>query len=159
MNYESLLPIVGIIRNISQTPGDCCRQMISINTMNGPVNFILSANTVVVDNTRLRPGMAIAAFYDSTLPVPLIFPPQYQAELITTIRGNELVTLNFFNRNLVASDNSLSINLSRSTEISTLNGQPFHCSPGTNFLLVYYSTTTKSIPPQTTPRRIVVLCR
>lgn len=159
MNYESLLPIVGIIRNISQTPGNCCNQMISINTTNGPVNFVLSASTVVVDNTRLRPGMAIAAFYDSTLPVPLIFPPQYQAQLITALRGNELVTLNFFNKNMVAADNSLSINLSQRTDISTLNGQPFNCSLGRNFLLVYYSTTTKSIPPQTTPRRIVVLCR
>ena len=103
--------------------------------------------------------MMIAAFYDATRPMPLIFPPQYQAELITVIQSNEMVMLNFFNRNLVASDNSLRITLHRSIDVSTMNGQRFNCSPGGNFLLVYYSVTTRSIPPQTTPRRIVVLCQ
>lgn len=159
MNYESLTPIMGIIRNISQTPGDCCNQRISLTTTDGPVNFIISANTFIIDNTRLRPGMAVAAFYDRNRPVPLIFPPQYQAELITSLQGEETVMLNFFNRNLVAADNSLRLNLSRTTDISTMNGQRFNCSPGGNFLLVYYSNTTRSIPPQTTPRKIVVLCK
>ena len=158
MNYKSLTPITGIIQNVSQTPGACCNQMISLVTSNGPVNFIVSADTFIIDNTRLRPGLMITAFYDSTRPIPLIFPPQYQAELITTLRGSEEVALNFFDRNLTATDNSLRLNLSRTTDISTMNGQRFNCSPGNNFLLVYYSNTTRSIPPQTTPRRIVVLC-
>lgn len=158
MNYKSLTPITGIIQNVSQTPGACCNQMISLVTSNGPVNFIVSADTFIIDNTRLRPGLMITAFYDSTRPIPLIFPPQYQAELITTLRGSEEVALNFFDQNLTATDNSLRLNINRTTDISTMNGQRFNCSPGNNFLLVYYSNTTRSIPPQTTPRRIVVLC-
>lgn len=158
MNYKSLTPITGIIQNVSQTPGACCNQMISLVTSNGPVNFIVSADTFIIDSTRLRPGMMITAFYDSTRPIPLIFPPQYQAELITTLRGSEEVALNFFDQNLTATDNSLRLNINRTTDISTMNGQRFNCSPGNNFLLVYYSNTTRSIPPQTTPRRIVVLC-
>lgn len=158
MNYKSLTPITGIIQNVSQTPGACCNQMISLVTSNGPVNFIVSADTFIIDNTRLRPGLMITAFYDSTRPIPLIFPPQYQAELINTLRGSEEVALNFFDQNLTATDNSLRLNINRTTDISTMNGQRFNCSPGNNFLLVYYSTTTRSIPPQTTPRRIVVLC-
>lgn len=158
MNYQSLVPVIGIIRNISQMPGNCCNQMLSLNTPQGQVNFVISANTSVIGNTRLRSRMAVAAFYDANLPVPLIFPPQYQAELITPLRGDETVALNFFNRNLVAADNSLRLNISRTTEISTINGQSFSCLPGGNFLLVYYTNTTRSIPPQTTPRKIVVLC-
>lgn len=158
MNYKSLTPITGIIQNVSQTPGACCNQMISLVTSNGPVNFIVSADTFIIDNTRLRPGLMITAFYDSAHPIPLIFPPQYQAELITTLRGSEEVALNFFDQNLTATDNSLRLNINRTTDISTMNGQRFNCSPGNNFLLVYYSNTTRSIPPQTTPRRIVVLC-
>lgn len=158
MNYNSLTPITGIIQNISQTPGDCCNQRISLVTPNGPVNFMISANTFIIDSRRLGPGMMVAAFYDSTRPIPLIFPPQYQAELITTLRDNEEVALSFFDRNLTAANNSLLLNLSRTTDISTMNGQRFNCSPGENFLLVYYSATTRSIPPQTTPRKIVVLC-
>lgn len=158
MNYESLIPVTGIIQNISQMPNDCCNQMVTVNTRNNINNFVLSSNTTVIDSTRLRPRMPVTVFYDSSLPVPLIFPPQYRAELITSMRSDETVMLNFFRRNLIAADNSLRLNLSRNTEILTLNGQPYSCNPGNHFLLVYYSVTTRSIPPQTTPRRIIVLC-
>ncbi len=159
MNYNALIPVTGIIQNISQTSRDCCTQQMSLLTPDGPVNFMISANTTIVDNTRLRSGMSVTAFYDGSRPVPLIFPPQYQAELVTALRRNESAALNFFDRRLTAADNSLQLNLSPATEITTLNGQRFNCSPGENFLLVYYSVTTRSIPPQTTPRRVIVLCR
>lgn len=159
MNYDTLVPVTGIVQNISQNPGNCCIQTITVNTPSGINRFVLSASTAVVGSTQLRIGMPVACFYDSSLPVPLIYPPQYQAELITPLRNNETVMLNFFRRNLTARDNSLRLNLARNTEIITLNGQRYSCPPGENFLLVYYSVTTRSIPPQTTPRRIVVLCR
>ena len=75
MNYETLVPVIGIIQNISQSPNNCCNQTITINTPNGVSNFILSPETVVIDSTQLRSGMPVAAFYDSSLPVPLIYPP------------------------------------------------------------------------------------
>lgn len=158
MNYENLIPVTGIIRNISQTSGNCCNQMLTINTPNGINNFMLSPDTIVVGSTQLRSGMPVTAFYDGSRPVPLIFPPQFQAELIAPMRNDETIALNFFQRNLTAADNSLRLNIARSTEVLTLNGQRYSCPPGGNYLLVYYSTTTRSIPPQTTPRRIIVLC-
>ena len=158
MNYQNLIPVTGIIRNISQTPGNCCNQMVTVNTPNGINNFVLSPDTAVVGNTQLRTGMPVTVFYDGSLPVPLIYPPQFKAQIIAPMRNDETVTLNFFRRNLTAADNSLRLNIARNTEVLTLNGQRFSCPPGGNFLLVYYSVTTRSIPPQTTPRRIVVLC-
>ena len=158
MNYENLMPVTGIIRNIAQTPGNCCNQMVTVNTPNGINNFMLSPDTIVIGNTQLRTAMPVTVFYDGSLPVPLIYPPQFQADIIAPMRNDETVTLKFFQRNLTAADNSLRLNLARNTEILTLNGQRFSCPPGGNFLLVYYSVTTRSIPPQTTPRRIIVLC-
>ncbi len=87
MNYESLVPITGIIRNISQSPNNCCNQTITINTPQGINNFVLSPETAVVGSAQLRTGMPVAAFYDSTKPVPLIYPPQFQTELITPLQG------------------------------------------------------------------------
>lgn len=55
-------------------------------------------------------------------------------------------------------DQSLKLNIAPSTEIMTSNGQRFTCSLGGQLLVVYYSATTRSIPPQTTPRRIIVMC-
>ena len=100
----------------------------------------------------------MAAFYDASLPVPLIFPPQYRAQIITVLGRDEQVMINEFNRNLVTADNSLQLNIARNTRIETINGQNTSCSPGNQTLLVYYTTTTRSIPPQTTPRRVIILC-
>ncbi len=92
MNYESLVPITGIIRNISQSPNNCCNQTITINTPQGINNFVLSPETAVVGSAQLRTGMPVAAFYDSTKPVPLIYPPQFQTELITPLQGDEILS-------------------------------------------------------------------
>lgn len=160
MDYANFVQIIGIIQNID-TARDCCTQRVTIQTSGGIVNMMVSPQTMIVDGVRLRRGMRIAAFYDSSLPVPLIFPPQYQAELITALGRNQKVMLNFFDRSLTASDRSLKLNLQRrgSMNIATLNGQPFSCNPGNNMLLVYYTEETRSIPPQTTPERIIVLCQ
>ena len=95
--------------------------------------MILSDDTFVVDTMRLMPGMRVAAFYED-------------------------VNLSWFDETLTASDQSLKLNLYQSTVLSTLNGQPYFCFPANHFLLVYYAAATKSIPPQTAPNRVIVLC-
>lgn len=157
MANTTYIPVIGTIVNISRG-NDCCSQMMSVRTETGIINFIIRAETLVIDSRQLRSGMQVAAFYDSSLPVPMIFPPQYQAQIVTVIGRNENVMLNFFDRNLVASDGSLRLNLSRNTIIKTVNGQSVTCNLGNRFLLVYYTITTASIPPQTTPRKIILFC-
>lgn len=157
MAYENYVPVIGITLNISRG-NDCCSQMISLQAGNGIVNFMVDSQTQVIDSRKLRPGMRVAAFYDDSLPVPLIFPPQYRAQLVTALGRNEQVMLKFFNRNLVASDQSLQLNVAPNTVVNTVNGQNVTCNLGNQTLLVYYTATTRSIPPQTSPGKIVVLC-
>lgn len=157
MAYSNYVSVTGTILNIMRG-NDCCSQMMAVRTENGIVNFMIGPQTLVIDNRQLRPGMRVAAFYDSSLPVPLIYPPQFQAQIVTMLGRNEQVSLNYFGRNLVAADQSLQLNMGDSTEIRTVNGQRFNCNPENQTLLVYYMMTTRSIPPQTTPNRIVVLC-
>lgn len=157
MAFESFVPITGTIMNISRG-GDCCSQMIALRTENGTVNFVIDSRTLIIDSRQLRIGMRVTAFYDSSLPVPLIFPPQYRAQMIAVPGRSEQVMLNFFNRNLVSVDRSLQLNIADHTMIQTVNGQRFDCNLGNQELLVYYSATTRSIPPQTTPSRIIVFC-
>ena len=52
--------ITGIIRNISQSPNNCCNQTITINTPQGINNFVLSPETAVVGSAQLRTGMPVA---------------------------------------------------------------------------------------------------
>ena len=159
MAYENYQKVTGTIQSVT-SGNDCCSQMVSVMTDTNmeTVNFIISPETQVIDNVRLRKGMRVAAFYDTRLPAPTIFPPQYQAELITSLRREQNVMLNYFDENLTAQDNALKLNLTPFTNIVTVNGQRYTCFPENADLLVYYTTTTFSIPPQTTPQKIIVLC-
>lgn len=157
MNNESMVSVVGTIQNISRF--DCCSQMVSVLTDNNEIiNFIVSPNTLIIDSTMLRPRMRIAAFYDSSRPAILIFPPQYPAEIISVLSSSQNVIFSYFDNRLTAQNNALRLNISARTRISTINGQPFECNLANNLLLVYYTVTTRSIPPQTTPERIIVFC-
>ena len=157
MAYSTYVPVIGTIFNLTRG-SNCCSQMMSLRTESGTVNFMVDAETTVIDSRQLRPGMLVAAFYDSSLPIPLIFPPQYRAQLVTALGRNEQIMLNEFDRNLLAEDRSLQLNIAGHTVVRTINGQRFTCNLGNRTLLVYYSVTTRSIPPQTTPRKVVVLC-
>lgn len=154
----TLTPVNGVIQNVSRFGSNCCEQQVTIRNNNDITNFIVSADTYVPGQTRLRPGMPVTAFYDAALPVPLIFPPRYQAVVIARRNPGETIFAGFFDENLTAENDALRLNLARSTEIITSNGQAFNCHPENQMLIVYYSETTRSIPPQTTPRRIIVMC-
>ena len=151
MNFEHLTPVMGTITDITAYNDDCCSQFVSLSVDGQQIHIIMTHDTFVVDTMRLFPGMRIAAFYDSTQPVPLIYPPQYRADLIAVLRPEEDVAIGYFDENLTAIDNSLKLNLYQSTVISTMNGQAYLCSPANHYLLVYYTATTRSIPPQTAP--------
>lgn len=158
MANNSFTPVNGIIQSIRPHGNDCCRQTAAIRNANGITNMIITPDTYVINQVTLRPGMAVTAFYDSNAPAPLIFPPQFNASIIGRRNPNETIAVNFFNRNLTASDNSLQLNISPFTQIITSNGQLYSCSVANQQLIVFYSETTRSLPPQTTPRRIIVMC-
>lgn len=158
MYQTSYVPIYGIVESVNQIPNNCCQQLVTIRTENGSVNFIISQNTYVIDQVHLHPGMHIVAFYNANAPVPLIYPPQYQAEVIAERKQSEQVIIDYFDQSLTARSQALRINTSRSTKITTTNGQDFFCNLCNRMLIVFYDRTTRSIPPQTTPNRIIVIC-
>lgn len=157
--FPGYVPVTGIVQNIINMH-DCCSIMVSVLVGNNEtVNLVIDEDTVVVDNRRIRRGMLIRGFYDASKPVILIYPPQYQAVAVVVLgRRDEGVTLAYFNRHLTASDNSLRLNIGRNTVVETVNGQLYRCDPSEHVLLVFYGATTRSIPPQTTPDRVIVFC-
>ena len=87
-----------------------------------------------------------------------MYPPEYQAVIIGRKNANETIYAGWFDEDLLAVDQSLKLNVEPSTQIMTSNGQRFNCSLEGQLLIVYYSASTMSIPPHTTPRRIIVVC-
>lgn len=159
MNSSMYKKVTGTIESIRRGQS-CCTQLITIREESRmeEVNFVISADTHVIDHVRLRKGMRVAAFYDASLPAPAIFPPQYLAEVITSLRRNQNADLKYFDDTLTAEDNSLRLNLTPLTNIETGNGQRYLCSPENSELLVYYTSATFSIPAQITPQRVIVMC-
>jgi hypothetical protein len=159
-NFYSFQGIVTTISDFNTGQSDeGCYKFISIQNGSGAaVNFVVSPATYFVDQAMISPGDLVTGYYDGNAPVPLIYPPQYQALVMVKESPNQNVKVSYFNSQLVSSDGQLKLNLSPYTQSLLTNGQAFTASPANRDLVVVYGAATKSIPAQTTPYKIIVLC-
>lgn len=159
--FGSFSGIVTAISDFSAGAGapSGCYKLMSVQGADGNVvNFVISPTTYFVDRAMVNTGERVTGFYNANAPAPLIFPPQYQAVVMAKVRRDHNVKVDFFNSQLVSSDGTLRLNIGPLTQITQENGQAFTASPANRNLIVIYSTTTMSIPAQTVPTRIIVLC-
>ena len=155
----------GVVTHISdffsgneQTAG--CDKMVTVVDTNGNiVNFVVTPSTYFVGQVMLRKGDKVIGFYDAHAPVPLIYPPQYRALVMARTSRYKDVKVDYFDSQLVSSDGTLKLNLSPFTRIVLENGQPFTGNPANRNLIVVYGPTTRSIPAQTSPYQVIVMCR
>ncbi|MVX65306.1 hypothetical protein GKZ28_16560 [Clostridium chromiireducens] len=136
-----------------------CYKLMSLENVNrGPVNFVISPETYFVDHEVVEVRDEVTGFYDANAPALLIYPPQYPAIVIAKDTGDQNVTVDYFNNQLISNDGNLKLNIAPSTKVILRNDQPFSRYPGNRNLIVIYGPTTKSIPAQTTPYEIILLC-
>lgn len=144
---------------IGNRRADGCLMFVSLEDQEGNlVNFLVSPSTFVLDYVMMREGMEVILYYRTDEPVPLIYPPQYRAAVAVPVMQGQMVDVDYYNKSLLNRDMTLQLNLSARVDITTTNNQRFLGSPADNDLVVVYSSSTRSIPAQTTPSRIVVLC-
>jgi hypothetical protein len=162
---QSFVPFSGVVTRIedfSQGQDDAsagCYKLMSLESVErGPVNFVISPGTYFVDHVVVEVGDRVTGFYDANAPAILIYPPQYPAIVMAKDNEYENVIVDFFNNQLVSSHGNLKLNIAPATEVMLTNDQPFNRYPGNRNLIVVYGPTTKSIPAQTTPYKIIVLC-
>lgn len=138
--------------------GGCSRMITVEDDEGGITNFFVTSNTFVVNFETLYETMPVTVFYSSAQPAAMIYPPQYIAAVVAPQVEGQMVNVAYFNNVLLASDQSLKLNLSPATEVVTRNNQTYYGNPGGNTLVVLYSATTRSVPPQTSPDKVIVLC-
>lgn len=162
VNFQSFRGTVTQINDFMigrNVEGAGCHKVMTIeDRQGGIVNFIVSPTTYFVYAEVVMPGDVITGYYDGDVPVPLIYPPQYQALIIVKENHIENVKVDFFNSQLVSRDGQLKLNLSPQTPIVLRNWQPFSQNPANHNLIVIYDITTRSIPAQTTPLEVIVWC-
>lgn len=136
-----------------------CSRIYTIKNGDGSiVNFVVTPSTYFVDGTVVSLGDTVTGFYDTTVPAIMIYPPQYRAVVMAKETPMRNVELDYFDRDLVNSDNTLKLNIGPRTATTLENGQPFTRDPANRYLAVVYGPVTRSIPAQTTPYQIIVLC-
>jgi len=162
---ENFQPFHGMVTKINDFWIDAsgentgCYKLMSVeNGYGNSVNFVVSPTTYFVDHVMLAPGDMVTGFYDGNAAVPLIFPPQFRAIVMAKDSLYQNVKVDYFNNQLVSSDNNLKLNIAPWTQIVLENGQAFSKNPTNRKLIVIYGATTKSIPAQTSPYKIIVMC-
>ena len=157
--YGTITGITDFFTGQNDMREGCYKFMTVENESGMVVNFVVSPATYVVDHEMLTVGDRVTGYYDGDAPAILIYPPQYPALVIVKENNDRNIKVSYFNNQLLSSDGQLQLNLSPDTQIRLTNGQQFSGFPGNRDLIVYYRFTTRSIPAQTTPYRIIVLCR
>ena len=138
---------------------DGCIIYVTIEDGNGDtVVFIMSPDTYVVDYETLSVGMMCTFWYRMDAPMPLIYPPQYSAVVAAMTRNDRRVEVGYFNNNMINEDMTLQLNMDGMVDVRTTNNQYYQGNPANHNLVVTYETSTRSIPAQATPQRVVVLC-
>ncbi|UPW84942.1 stalk domain-containing protein [Lysinibacillus sp. Ag94] len=125
--------------------------------------FVVNDETLVFDNTgkevKLQKGDKVTAYTYANKPMLMIYPPQYNPEVII-VETKEMgtVEVNFFNKELVNTDNTLKLNIGKETELLSLSGKKVKAEDlAEQHLLVFYTIATMSIPAQTPPSKVIVL--
>jgi hypothetical protein len=139
--------------------GEGCYKLFSVVDGDGAqVDFVVTPTTYFVNHSVASVGEQITGYYDGNAPVPMIYPPRYQALVIVKETAFPNVKVDYFNEQLISRDGRLQLNLSPYTSIALTNNQPFSMNPANRNLIVLYGPSTKSIPAQTTPYRVIIWC-
>ena len=135
---------------------------------NNTVNLKITDDTLVYDNlgnkkalSDLTDGSKISVFTGSYEPTPLILPVQYTANVII-INGDKEGNVNVDTyladeEGYTNAANNLNIAAADDTKIVDKDEKEYKGDLDKNDLIVFYGASTKSIPAQTTPTKVVVL--
>ncbi len=161
INFQPFYGIITMIDDFwiqQNEEGLGCYKLMSVENSYGDlVNFVVTPDTYFVDHVMLRIGDSVIGFYDANAATPLIFPPQFRAIVMARNTPYQNVKVDHFNNQLVSSDNKLKLSIWPGTMVLE-NNQAFTGNPRNRNLIVLYGLTTKSIPSQTTPYKIIVMC-
>lgn len=147
-----------LMQGQDESTSGCYKVMEVENEEGSIVNFIVAPTTYFVNGEVVAIGDRVTGYYDGNAPVPLIYPPQFRALIMVKEDQDENVKVDYFDEELISSDGMLKLKISRDTELLLPNNQPFNRNPADRNLIVIYGPSTKSIPAQTTPSTIIVLC-
>lgn len=139
----------------------------AIDSNDQEVSFVIGSDTLVVDSegkaAEIKDGMQFTTYTYWNEPTVLMLPPRYNPAVVVVENGigDKANTAGAFKKDdsgrFVNSENTLSITDGENTEIVDRKGNKFEGDLDGKDLLVFYKFSTRSIPAQTTPEKIIVI--
>ncbi len=156
------LSVYGIVSSFYTSVSDrSCSLLLSVNAQNmGQINFVVTPQTFVLEQHTFRPGERIIGVYDTDVPVPLIYPPQYQAVVLAQNSVGNEASLDYFDEDLLNTAKTVKLNIPAdgSTQVLLTNGQNYIFSPVEHYLFILYMSASDNIPAEITPSKVIVFC-
>ncbi|WP_432360000.1 stalk domain-containing protein [Sporosarcina sp. UB5] len=156
----------GVITNIEKWDNDL---MVTVENEDGLItNFRIQEETLLFNSgttdemkpANLKKGMKVEAYYDKNKPMILIYPAQITPELFIVIDEENFgsVKVGKFDEDFLSLDKELKLNIGEETPLVNEQGEKIEKADlKGKELVVFYSITTKSLPPQTPPTKIIAL--
>lgn len=123
----------------------------------------ITKDTLVFDNTgkkvELKEGDKVVAYTFANKPQKLIYPPQFNPDVVI-VETEEVgfVEVDYFFENLTNTYDVLKLNIGENTELLNEKGEKVTAKDlAEKHLVVFYTASTRSIPAQTTPSKVIVL--
>lgn len=150
--------ITGTVKSITDSETSKDIKYVLVENENGEeANIVISKDTYILNNAEVTVGKVVTGFYASNTPMLMIYPPQYKTEVLVVGNMDQIVKYDVFDKDLISSDKSLKLSISDKTEIVSQDGKAFEGELANRKLVVLYGVSSKSIPAQTNPSKIIVL--
>ena len=152
------LSFTGTVKEIQDSPWVPGGKFLVTEGADGQeAHLILNPGTPVAGETAIEPGMTVTGWYDTRLPMLMIYPPRYTVAFLVAGETDLNVHVDHFGSGLVSSDNTLVILPDGETDIVTPEGPGAPEDLKNRDLAVLYGVSTRSIPAQTVPDAVYVL--
>lgn len=108
----------------------------------------------------LKEGMEVSIYYENETIMMLSYPGQLSPNVVV-VRSDDAglnIKIDKFDKELVSDDNDLKLNIDDKVELVDLKGKKIEKEDLANKdLIVLYTVSTRSIPAQTTPQKVIAI--
>lgn len=112
------------------------------------------------EKDKIKKGLQVEVYFDKTKPMPAIYQPMITPEIIVVHDDKAIgqVKISKFDENLVSLDEELKLHIDEDTILMNKKGEAIEKEElRGQELMVFYTISTRSIPAQTTPKKIIDL--
>ncbi len=135
----------------------------AIDENENEIRFVVDEYTLIIDEkgekAEIKDGDAFTAYVNGNSPAPMVLPTTYTADVIVIDgEGETLVDVGTYQKQEEGYINAAgSLVINTQDNVFDANGEKVDADIDGKTVVALYTMSTRSIPPQTTPEKIIVL--